>query len=328
MSIKMNSRPLILLCTLIFVIIACKRPPKGPIEVDFGIDFDQIDYPVAALPDIIAIDINSRDSLYPVSDNFINQFLKKVSQTTELTPTMPTDFPSEWGVKSIERLVDGKDLWLLQSLNREWLYLVVTTGSGTQRVLDILPVAMNIVIQHHDVIETEVWQTRREPDGSFIVEKNYEWTKSLGEASREDVEANPEAFFRKSFIIHKYQLNEMGYFDYIEIEEEIGPEYSAVFFYFQRDEKPQDWDDVMERVQSFCEEKNIYFDELSGNFEEALIRNFKYNDSYPVDISPYAEEFNAGMVMMKNGEESKNVIFGSEERLKIEIKRYFKLMNQ
>ena len=118
----------------------------------------------------------------------------------------------------------------------------------------------------------------------------------------------------------------MGRFDFIEAE--TIPDFQAVFFYFHQDQKPENWDEVMEIVQSFCEERNIYFDEKYNNFQDAYIRDFKLNDIIPVDISPYTEDFSAGMVMMQNGKEPKNVNFGSEERMKIEIKRYFKLMNQ
>ena len=313
-----------LLSSVIVIATSCKRPSKDIVEVEF--EFDQVNYPISVIPNLIVTDISHQDSLYPISDDFLRNFFELATHYQGTPITIQSNLPTTWGVRNIERLPEGKDLWLLQSQNREWIYLAVTAGSGTQRILDVLPVAVNIVMQHQDVIETEVWQTRRKEDGTFVVEKSYEWTKSVGEATREEVEANPHNFNRKNFVVNCYELNEMGRFDFIE-EDEI-PDYNVAFFYFHQNEKPQEWDEVMEKVQSFCEERNIYFDELSDNFQEAFIRDYKLNDLITVDISPYADEFLAGMVLMKKGEEPKNVIFGSEERLKIEIKRYFKLLNQ
>ena len=81
-------------------------------------------------------------------------------------------------------------------------------------------------------------------------------------------------------------------------------------------------------LQSFCEEKGIYFDEIYSGFDNVTIRDFKMNDITTVDITPYLGASEAGMVMLKKDENPRNVSFGSEERMKIEIRRYFKLLNQ
>ena len=73
-----------------------------------------------------------------------------------------------------ERLPEGRELWLLQSQSREWMYLVITSGFGTQRILDLLPVSVNVAIQKQDVLETELWNTYRQAgdDVQFLLMVN------------------------------------------------------------------------------------------------------------------------------------------------------------
>lgn len=312
-----------LIAVMTILLVSCKRQAKIEAEEETSV---VVEYPVALIPEEIKTNLSDKDSLYPVLEDFLRDFMILFDRYQGAQVTVRMDFPTDWGVRCIERLPEGKELWMLQSKSREWIYLVTTSGSGTQRILDILPVAVNIAVQNQDILETELWITKREQDGSFTIEKTYEWVKSVGNATKEEIATNPDDFGKKKYIADKYTLNEMGRFDFIEAE--TIPDFQAVFFYFHQDQKPEDWDEVMEIVQSFCEEKNIYFDEKYNNFQDAYIRDFKLNDIIPVDISPYTEDFSAGMVMMQNGKEPKNVNFGSEERMKIEIKRYFKLMNQ
>lgn len=289
------------------------------------VEEEQVDYPVSIIPDRIATDLADQTVLYPVSEDFMREFSILADRYDGRHLTVKVDFPAEWGVRCIERLPEGKELWFMQSQNREWLYLVVTSGSGTQRILDVLPVAVNIAVQNQDELETELWHTLRESDGSFVVYKSYEWTRSLGEATRAEVEENPENYNRVSMVTERYMINEMGRFEYFEEPDTI--EYEAVFFYYDRENKPEEWDEVMEIVQSYCEEKGIYFDEVYDHYDNVYIRDYEENDIIPMNLLPFIDTENApaGMVMMKNGFDPQNVTFGSVEKLKVALIRYFKL---
>lgn len=301
--------------------ISCKHKPQvATVE-----EATPLEYPVSTIPNRICTELSDQDTLYPISPDFLRDFRVLFDRYQGTRLTIRTDFPTKWGVRCIERLSEGKELWMLQAESREWIYLVTVAGSGSQRIVDILPVAVNIAIQDNEVLETEIWTTTREVDGTFIVEKNYEWTKSLKDVDKETILNNPEEFNKKKSGTDQYIINEMGRFDLIQVD--TVPNYKAVFFFYKENNKPDSWDDTMEIVQSFCEENNIYFDEIYSNFQEAFIRDFKLNDITPINLLPYVVETESGMVMLQNHTEPKTITFGSVERLKIEIKRYFKLMN-
>ncbi len=320
--------PTLLLCVGIFLILclfSCKRNKDVNIEVEP--ESEPVEYPVSIIPDNIATNVSDKQVLYPVSEDFLRDFMLLANRYEGTQVMTQTSFPTEWGVVMIERLLEGKELWMLQSESREWIYLVVTSGLGTQRILDILPVAVNLAVQDNDILETEIWTTKRDADGSFLVEKTYEWIKSVpDDATKEEFALTPEMYKKENYVTDKYVLDDMGRFQFVE-QEQI-PDYKAIIFYYDKQNKPETWDEFMPMLQSFCEEKGIYFDEIYSGFDNVTIRDFKMNDITTVDITPYLGASEAGMVMLKKDENPRNVSFGSEERMKIEIRRYFKLLNQ
>ncbi|MEG1555129.1 MAG: hypothetical protein RR356_00175 [Bacteroidales bacterium] len=287
---------------------------------------EAVEYPITILADIMKTDLSDNAQLYPVNEEFLEEFLIRAQNYQGHHLQAKSSFPIEWGVVCIERLPEGKELWMVQSQSREWLYLVITSGFGTQRILDLIPVAVNIAIQDKDILETEVWTTQRESDGAFVVEKNYEWIKSVAEATKEDIEKAPDTYRRASAFTDKYYINDMGRFDYIQVTDTV-PDYSAVIFYYNKNNKPEKWDEYVPMLQAFCEDRNICFEETFQNYTNIMIRDYKLNDLIEVDVTPYMGVSGAGMIMMKKGEEPKNVSFGNYERMQVEIKRYFKLLN-
>lgn len=310
---------LLMFCASLFL-SSCRHDKKDDKNDDVAAD---VEYPVAIISDEIVVDLEDDTQLYPVSEDFLRNFMQIYDRYDGMEMNITADFPTEWGVRCIERLPDEKELWLMQSKNREIIYLVVTSGAGTRRILDVLPVAVNISVQNGEILESEEWRTTREPDGAFAVHKFYTWNRSLGEASKADIIANPDNYSREIEVTDRYVINEMGRFEYS--EEELEQDYSAVFFFYDKEEKPEDWDAVMELVQSYCEENGIYFDEVYGNYNNVYVRDLENNDIIPLNIEQYVEPYSAGMVMMKSGFEPRTVTFGSEEKLKVEIRRYFKV---
>lgn len=317
---KSFSLVVILSLTLSFLLFSCKNRSKESVVEEV---VSEVEYPVAIISDEIIADLTDEAQLYPVSEDFLKSFMVLCDHYDGMPMNISADFPTEWGVRCIERLPDEKELWLLQSTNREIIYLAITSGAGTRRLLDVLPVAVNVSVQKNDILESEEWRTTREPDGTFAVHKFYSWNRSLGDASKADIIANPEGYSREVEVTDTYAINEMGRFEYYEQEEE--QDYSVVFFFYEKDEKPEEWDAVMELVQSYCEENGIYFDEVYENYNSVYVRDLENNDIIPMSIEPYVEQYSAGMVMMRNGFEPRTVSFGSEEKLKVEIKRYFKI---
>lgn len=294
-----------------------KKPEKKVEEIKES-------YPVAIIQDTLRSILTDQTKLYPLSEDFLKAFLKKASTYQGHTLTADVVLPEEWGIRCVERLPEGKELWLLQSQSREWIYLVITSGYGTQRILDLIPVAVNVAKQKANQLETENWSTIREPDGAFVVTKEYEWVQSLSNVSKQDYEANPEKYNRTSSFIDKYYINDMGRFDYSVVVDTL-PDYSAVIFFYDASQKPPAWDDCIPRLQAFCEENNIYFEEVYQNYEQVIVHDFMFNEVLNINIKPLIEDVECGMLMLKQGEEPKVVGFGSFDYMQIALRRYYEL---
>ncbi len=307
---------LAVVCPLL--LLGCKsKPQEPPVEENF-------DYPVTVIADTLRADLADQTRLYPLSEDFLESFLDKHNDYQGHKITARTPFPEEWGIQCVERLPEGKELWLLQSVSREWMYLVVTSGFGTQRILDLMPVALNLANESNDILETEEWTTLRKSDGSFVVTKNYEWVRSVSKATRQQVMENPEKYHRENHLTEEFVVNDMGRFEMVENPDTL-PDYNAVVFFYNRNEKPEMWDECVERLQSYCEENNILFEEVYQNYSQVPVQSYDFSFSVTVDITPYVGNTYCGMVMFKNGEEPKTVNFGSYEYMQMSLRRYFRL---
>lgn len=284
------------------------------------------EYPVSIIPSTITTSLSDQGYLYPLDEDFTEDFLKQVKNYQGEQVKSDIEIPADWGLICVEHLPEGRELWMIQSQNREWIYLVMTSGMGTQRIFDLIPVAVNLAVQNQDILETEVWTTQREADGAFVVEKKYEWIRSIADVTKTDIAANPEAYQKETHTIDKYYINEMSRFDYEPAKNEA--DYDAIVFYYNEEDKPEEWDDYISMLQSYCEEKNIFYEEVYTNYNSVRIRDYKMNDITELDITPYIGISGSGMIMFKSGVEPKEINFGNHERMKVEIKRYFKLLNQ
>lgn len=308
---------LCILCALL--LFSCKTKQKETLPEE------EIEYPVSILADTLKADITDQTELYPLSEDFMESFFEKANSYQGQKVTAKITLPQEWGLRCVERLPEGKELWLMQSKSREWMYLAITSGFGTQRILDLMPAAINVANESNDVLETEEWHTIRQSDGSFVVNKNYEWVRSISKATRQQFMADPEKYHRETHVTEHYTINDMGRFEIMEDTDSL-PDYNAVVFFYRRDEKPEMWDDCVERLQAFCEENKILSEEVYQNYNQVLIQNYDFSFSVNVDITPYVGNSICGMVMIKKDEEPKYVNFGSYEYMQMSIRRYFRLV--
>ena len=316
---KLKIITLLCLCVAI-VFTACR--PKNQEETDYS-NNDPMTYTTSIIADTILADIRDKSDLIPISEDFLEDFLEKINEYEGKHITIASKVPVEWGISCVERLPEGRELWLLRSFDREWAYLVITSGFGTQRILDQVPVALNLALQDNDVLETEIWETYRESDGSFVVHKNYEWIKNLDtNATQSDL----SEYQRKSYFVDRYSINDLCRFECTEVNDSV-PEYSAVVFFYNDNVKPEEWDETVEMLQAFCEDRSVFYEEVKTGFADVAIHDFTLNEVLRVDMQPYIQGLPAGMVMFKKGETPKAVRFGSFERMQIEIKRYFKMLS-
>lgn len=309
---------LLLLCCIGLFLTGCRNRHQEPI-----VDETDYDYPVAIIPDTIKTNISESDKLYSMDETMLENFLRQHNNYQGQHLTMKTTFPEDWGILCVERLPQGRELVLVQSKSREWKYLLLTSGYGTQRILDLMPVALNLSTQVGDVVETERWTTYRQPDGAFRIQKKYEWTHSVTGATKQQVQANPENYHRYHAYTEQYIINDMGRFEAVEID--TLPDYKAVVFFYNFNNKPEQWDEYMEMLSSYCEENNILFEEVYQEYNRVILHNYDMSFSLEVDITPYTESLEQGLVLMGKGSEPKTIPFGSFEYMRMIINRYFHL---
>jgi len=318
----MNRNPLTYIAIFCFVFLLTSCHSKGNDQNNNG--EESVIYPMDAIQDTLTADIHNQNTLYSLQDEVLESFLEKANDFQGKKWTAKVEFPQEWGVECVERLPEGRELWLLRSENREWAYLVVTSGFGTQRILDVLPVAVSLANQRGDDLETEKWQTLRLPDGQFRTTKEYEWIHSMSKATKQDFIRDPEKYHRKTKYVEQFLINDQGRFEMAEIVDTL-PDYNAVIFYFNAGDKPEMWDETAPMLQSFCEENGILFEEVSGNYNRVTVRDYELTFALETDITPYIDNSGSGMVMMRKDETPKAVNFGSYEYMKMELRRYFKI---
>ncbi|MBP5496493.1 MAG: hypothetical protein J6X98_04915 [Bacteroidales bacterium] len=318
----MNRNPFtyIIAISLVLLLTSCFSRRNHQDDTDGG----AVVYPMDVIRDTLIADVHCHDSLYPLQDEVLESFLEKAGDFQGRKWTAKVDFPQEWGVECVERLPEGRELWLLHSQNREWVYLATTSGFGTQRILDVLPVAVSVANQRDEDLETEIWQTLRLPDGQFRTTKEYEWIHSVSKATKQEFISDPEKYHRKTRYVEQFLINEQGRFEKSEIVDTM-PDYSAVVFYFNPHEKPEMWDETVMHLQAFCEEHGVIYEEVSGNFDRVTVRDFELTFALETDITPYIDASGSGMVMMRKDETPKAVRFGSYEYMQMELRRYFKL---
>ncbi|MBO4488987.1 MAG: hypothetical protein J5741_04940 [Bacteroidales bacterium] len=312
---------LLLLCCICLLLTSCRNRHQEPLNEDA--DYD---YPIAIIPDTIKTNISESGKLYSIEETMLENFLRQSNSYQGEHLTMRATFPEEWGVLCVERLPQGRELMLVQSQNREWKYLLVTSGYGTQRILDLMPVAVNLASQEGDVLETERWTTYRQPDGAFRIVKKYDWTHSVTGATKQQVIDNPEKYHRFHTYTEQYIINDMGHFEAVEID--TLPDFKAVVFFYNHNEKPELWDEYVEMLQSYCEENNILFEEVYQDYNRVTLHNYDMSFSLETDITPYTESLEQGLVLMGKGLEPKTIPFGNFEYMRMIINRYFHLDKQ
>lgn len=281
-------------------------------------------YPVEIIEDTIKTNFSDNATLYPMTEELLERFLDKAPDYKGKKVTAKAEFPKEWGVRCIERMPEGKEMWLIQSKSREWMYLAITSGYGTQRILDLMPVAVNVAVENDDVLETEVWQTIRKPDGAFVITKSYEWVKSLSKATKQEFINDPEKYHRTASYIEQFSINEDGRFEQVEVMDSL-PDYDAVIFFYNRNEKPAIWDQNIEQMESFCEEHNILYEEVYQNYNDVVVHDYEMTFAINTDITPFVSNMSCGMVMMRKNEMPKAINLGSVEYMQMELERYFKM---
>lgn len=293
------------LATLACILFACA--PSSQNEKEEEVE----EYPRISIDSLLG----ENPKLYELSEDFIEDFLQKFGNYEGTKVIMRAELPREWGLVGWEQLPEGQELWLVQSLSREWTCLVVTSGSSTQRIKDILPIGLDLATGGNDYNQRELWTWKREDDG-FVVDKFYELKKDV-----RDTLLNNES----SHVVDKYLINVAGYFEWVPVAADETDSYCAVVAYCDCLETPEGWEDLLMTIEPFCEENNLYFKSATCNFRHVTIEDYKMNDIVTKDISPYIREGEAGFVLFSNDSEPVTIPPASSDYIEMTINKFFKI---
>ena len=278
----------------------------------------QVQYPVITISDDYSMD--EAFPLYDLSDEFVKNLVLTGDNYDGTQVTRHVALPDEWGLIGIERMPQGRELWLVQSRNREWTYLVITSGSGTQRILDAVPIGLDLAREDSNTLEREQWSWHRDDDGAFIVDKYYEWKKSIANATT----IEPDNYVKTEFAQDKYVVNDMGRFDCYQQDVSDTLQYKVVVLYKGSQAAAEDWEEKTEYIEAFCEDQKIYYCCVTENFGNVHVSDYLSNDVLTLDITPEITADSVGMILYQNGKAPKHVNFRGIEYLQMEIQKYFK----
>ena len=299
---------------LLLLFAACgSKKEKSAVTVPAAVQ-----YPVITITDDYSLE--NELPLYELSKDFVKNLILGGDNYDGTQVTMHATLPEEWGLVGIERMPQGRELWLVQSKNREWTYLVITSGSGTQRILDAVPIGLDLAREDSNTLEREEWTWHRDEDGAFIVDKYYEWKKSIANATT--IEADDYA--RTDFAQDKYVVNDMGRFDCYPQDVADTLQYKVVVLYRGRQTPAEEWDEKAEYIEAFCEDQKLYYCCVRDNFSRVPVRDYLSNDLLTLDITRDVTADSVGMILYQNGKPPKHVNFRGVEYLQMEIQKYFK----
>lgn len=302
-------------CTLGIVAISilllgsCKKRVTPPVEQPRA----SAECPLSTIPSDFA-DLDASTPTYPLPKAFFNDFMKYAQQYEGTHITIPAQLPQDWVLLCREPLPASQELWLIQSVDKDWTYLLVTAG---QHVRDALPVALDLA-SPGDVIESEVWTWHRDEDGAFLVTKHYVKRPDANDTTQHQ---------RKLEALDRYVVSESGQFKCTPQSLTEGTPYQAVILFNLASERPDSWYDMMSSIAPYCEENNIYFATVASASEDlhhVVIEDYQLNYITTIDLAPLLDNVEQGLVLIQNGAEPRVESYSDNERyLQMKIRNYF-----
>ena len=311
-----QNRSVCILIMMVFSILllpSCKDKslqPVAPSKAD-------AECPVSTIPTDFS-DLAPDAKTYPLPDGFFNEFFKYAFQYEGTKVTIPAQLPKEWVLLCREPLPASQELWLVQSEDKDWTYLLVTAG---QHVRDAVPVALDLA-STGALIESEVWSWHRDEDGAFLVSKLYEKRPDARDTTQRQ---------RRIEALDRYVVSETGQFKCTPQSLAEGTPYQAVILFNRAAERPDTWYNMINALAPYCEENNLYFVTVASASEDlhhVVIEDYQLNYITTVDISQLVENTEQGIILMQNGMEPRVENYSDNERfLQMKIRNYFNSIN-
>lgn len=299
---------LFLVLTLLTAFTSCRKK----IEVQQPVT-QKVEFPRIMITDSL---LSTQMPLYELSEDFINSFLQKADNFDGTKVVMNIQKPKEWGLVGWEQLPGNNELWLIQSKDREWTYLAITSGAATQRIKDVVPIGLDIATGGNDYNEREVWGCRRDDDGGFIVDKFYELKCDVRDSLQQD---------KTSHALEKYIIGSMGMFECIPQTLTDSLQCNVVIAYKWPEQEVENWEDVLMEIEPFCEENNIYFASATQGFTAVKVTDYEMNPIATLDLLPLMQSNEAGLILLNNNTSPQHLNFAKADYLKMKISKCFKI---
>lgn len=304
---------LIMMVFSVLLLSSCKHEPVQPLSQPKA----NAECPISTIPTDFS-DLDSETKTYPLPEGFFQEFIKYAFQYEGTHVTISAQLPEEWKLLYREPLPASQELWLVQSADHDWTYLLVTAG---QHVRDAVPVALDLA-STGALIESEVWSWHRDEDGAFIVSKRYEKRPDVRDTTQHQ---------RRIEALDRYVVSEAGQFKCTPQSLAEGTPYQVVILYNLAPERPDTWYDVMSSIAPYCEENNLYFVTVAAATEDlhhVIIEDYQLNYIATVDIAELVANTDHGIVLMQNGAEPRVENYSDNERyLQMKIRNYFNAIN-
>ena len=272
------------------LLLSCKKNnEQNPDQPGIGGSMKPVEAcPLSTIPTDFS-DIENAKT-YPLPSGFFNEFIKYASKYEGTHITITAQIPEEWSLLYREPWAASQELWLVQSNDKNWVYLLVTAG---QHVRDAVPVALDLA-SPGAVIELEKWNWHRGEDGAFLVSKHYEKRPDARDTTQRQC---------KTESLERYVVSETGQFQYTPLKQSEGTPYQAVIFFNMSTDKPDSWYDVEGVIVPYCEDNNYYFVMVSStdDLHNVVIADYIGNYITTVDISKLVENEDCGIIMIQNG---------------------------
>lgn len=300
----------------IFCIFSCHQKTQPQQEEPVIISYPKVD-----MPRNFSTKNYTSDSVFTLPENiFIPSHL--FQKTNCLNSKLLTQAVKQWSVLKQLNYSEKYKIWLLLSDRKDACLLLTLTENDD--VIDCLPIALNLCIQNNDIIEQEKWVSEFTDSGTFIISKDYEYSKSINDIGDEYYQTHQEEFSKTQSQKDKFHLEEDGHFSYIEVSEDEN--YNAIIFFNDQINYYNKWYPLMEEIQTYCEEKNIYMIEAYHDFKKVPIYNYVLDTLDIISIQKNVDKYHLGILLSSRGKPCRYIDINTDISVILkDIEHYFKI---
>lgn len=242
------------------------------------------------------------DTLPMLKENMQTQIYRFLKHIPGTDMSLKIPFSESWQIEAyIESPSPDYDLWLISNLGDIYYKLLISVTlpdeiTGERNVISGLLVSYSAAEESKDKIVSEEWNADMDADYSITISKRYEVICSMSDTLNSNNNVEKES--KDVFI-----LNLDGIFQYQ--EPEYTEQYRAIIQFIDTSEPGLSIDEawVMNTIamQEVLEPLDIYFMEITHDFNQVMVTNYRGELVDEVDISDFLKTYGKGYIMLEKG---------------------------